>query len=398
MLDVSRLTSHDVVSVGDETDDEEEGENGDLPQWDRGLGCSGPTGGPYTVQDSPWTDRVSDVVGTVGKRSSASGEDLDERVGVLGLVGVHGRMGVDALHALAVWSTGDTDLSGVDVVMHTVEKTTCDDGRETDDESLEVVEFIDATGTHWVVAKETKRPTHWAAAGDELSLELGVALLAQLGIAELRVDAGPSCGRGDGSSVLLVVADILSIEGRGGRVWVFWLFLDDSVVWNDGGLGDSRGWPGPERRSHEDVPPSERIVFLDDLGVQEWDEEDGGNGGDSEARTKSDGDDIPGWLLVQAKVWRTLVDNGECANGCRDEEPERRGVDGDRSRVLAHVNNNFDQHENDASKTSSDRWSHEQTGEDGTHTLSTVPSPLNLAGTDGSNTNTSDGGDKGVGG
>jgi hypothetical protein len=69
---------HDVVSVCDETEGEGGGEDSKLPDGDGGLGCRGVTSVPGRVDDSPGTDSVTDIVGTVSERGSAGSKNLDE--------------------------------------------------------------------------------------------------------------------------------------------------------------------------------------------------------------------------------------------------------------------------------------------------------------------------------
>lgn len=67
----------------------------------------------------------------MGKRSSASGENLNKRVGVLHLVGVFLGVGIHAGHALAVGGASDAGLRGVDVVVHAVEGAADNHGGDT---------------------------------------------------------------------------------------------------------------------------------------------------------------------------------------------------------------------------------------------------------------------------
>ena len=62
------------------------------------------------------------------------------------------------------------------------------------------------------------------------------------------------------------------------------------------------------------------------------------------------------------------------------------------------MHKNLDEHEDDSTEGSGDDWSHAQTCEDSSKTLSIVPAPLDLRSTNSSNTDASDGRDKGVGG
>jgi hypothetical protein len=58
---------HDVVAVCDETKRERGGENSKLPDGDRSRGRRGLASVPGAVDDSPRTDSVTDIVGTVSE-------------------------------------------------------------------------------------------------------------------------------------------------------------------------------------------------------------------------------------------------------------------------------------------------------------------------------------------
>jgi hypothetical protein len=146
------------------------------------------------------------------------------------------------------------------------------------------------------------------------------------------------------------------------------------------------------------VPPLDRVVSLDDLGVNVRDKEEGGKKADTTTGTHDDGDDVVGRLLVETERWRSLVDDGKSTNGTGDEEEEGRGVDCPRNGVLSDVNDELDQEEDGGTETSRDGGSHTETGKDGTETLSFVPSPLNLGSSNGGNSDTGDGGNERVGG
>lgn len=83
---------HDVVAVGDEANDDADRHDGDLPQRHFGFGGDRLARLPGAVHASPHTDRVSDVVGPVGKGSRAGGDDLHERVQVFDFVSVFGSL------------------------------------------------------------------------------------------------------------------------------------------------------------------------------------------------------------------------------------------------------------------------------------------------------------------
>lgn len=61
------LTLHDVVTVGDETNGNTQSQNGKLPHRDGRLGGDRVASGPGSVDGSPGTDRVTNVVGAVGE-------------------------------------------------------------------------------------------------------------------------------------------------------------------------------------------------------------------------------------------------------------------------------------------------------------------------------------------
>lgn len=168
MGDGDLLTLHDVVSIGDKTNGDGRGEDSQLPDIDGGGGLGGITGGPGTIDDSPGTDGVSNIVGAVSEGCSASSEDLDERIGVLNFVGVLLSVCIDARHAFALGSTSNTTLSGVDVVVHTVQGTTDDVCRDALEEDLHVCNFINLTGSHGVVAASPQSPAEGATAVDVL--------------------------------------------------------------------------------------------------------------------------------------------------------------------------------------------------------------------------------------
>lgn len=141
---------HDVVTVGDETDGDGSGKNGELPDGYRSFSGGRISGRPSRVNDSPRTDRVSDIVGTVSEGCGTGSQDLDERVSVFDLVRVLLGVGVDSFHPVSFGGTGDTRLSGVDIVMKTVKSTTGDHGWDPLGEDSEIVLFVDGTGTHWI--------------------------------------------------------------------------------------------------------------------------------------------------------------------------------------------------------------------------------------------------------
>jgi hypothetical protein len=141
------------------------------------LGFNRGTGGPGSVHGSPNTDSVTNIVGTVGERSSAGSNDLDEGVKVFDLVGVAWSMSVDTSHALSFWSTENTKLSLVDVVVETVEEANNDTSGDTLQDCLHVVDLVDGTSTHLVLVESTHSPTDRTAFLTEISVVLVTSLL-----------------------------------------------------------------------------------------------------------------------------------------------------------------------------------------------------------------------------
>ncbi len=136
-------TFHDVVTIRDEANADGEGNHRNLPQGNRRLSRRGGRSRPGRIHDRPDTDRVADVVGTVGKGRRAGRDDLDEGIQIFRLVGVLGRVRVDAVHAMTFGSAQHTDLGLVDVVVHAVEEGHDRIRRQALAESLHVVSFID---------------------------------------------------------------------------------------------------------------------------------------------------------------------------------------------------------------------------------------------------------------
>lgn len=176
---------HDVVTVGDEADRDGGGEDSKLPHGDRGVLLGRLPIHPGVVDDSPGTNRVTDVVGAVRKGSSAGSEDLDEGVDVFDLVGILGSIGVDALHAGTLGRTVDAGLSSVDVVVQTVHETDDDHSGKTDEQGLDVLALVDLTGAYGVVVQSAHGPTNRSALLPELCMEPGLALGNKLLVGEL---------------------------------------------------------------------------------------------------------------------------------------------------------------------------------------------------------------------
>nr|POF07165.1 hypothetical protein CFP56_31789 [Quercus suber] len=385
------------LPIGDEAERDGCGQDGELPDGHRRFRGGRVTGVPGRVDDSPRTDRITDVVGAVSERGSASGQDLDERVGVLDLVGVLLCVGIHPFHALTLGRAGDARLSGVDVVVDTVQGADDDHGGNTLEHDEQVVLLVNLTGTHGVLVKRA----HGPAKGATLLAHVGVESVLSF-LHELLVVTLLTLDFHNGEVLLVDLVDSHVINGSLGRgavpVQLHVLLLHDSIVGNVGSFRVQRSGTAEEQRALHEVPPLESVVLLDDFGVDKRNEEEGGQNTDSGAGAESDGEDVVSGLLVEAKVGRTLVDDRQGADGAGDEEPERRGVDGPLDRVLADVNDELDEREDDGTEAGGGGGRHAQSREDGRQTFAVVPTPLDLGCTSRGDTDTRDGRDERVGG
>jgi hypothetical protein len=319
---------------------------------------------------------------------------LDEGVCVLNLVGVLLSMAVDTFHTGTLGSSVNTGLSGVDIVVYTVESTDNDHGGDTLEGDDYVLLLVDLTRANLVLMEVA----HGRGEGTLLSTELGVETFLTLSdeflVAKLAVFGN--------NSTLLVVVSLLShdavvrvAERLGLHVLVM---LNDGVVADASSLGTLRCRAAEEKGTLEDVIPADGVVALDNNSVEVRDEEDERKKGETNTAGDGDGGDVPRGLLVKTEVGRSLVDDGEGRDGTGDEEEEGSSPDSPRHGVLAHVDNGLDQHEDDGTEAGRGGRSHSKTSEDSTETLALVPSPLDVLSTGNRNTDTSNRRDERVGG
>lgn len=399
---LEKLTSHDVVTVSDETEADRQSDDGDLPQRDRGLGADSLASRPSRVHGSPDTDGVSDVVGTVCEGSSAGRDDLHEGIEVFDFVAVLGRVRVHAVHAAAFRSSENADLSAVDIVRHAIEGADDDLSWDADEGGLEVVELVDGAGAELVVVQSAHGPAERSLLLPEFLVVLLAGLSQQetVGLARVFVEgSGPLLGR----SVDVDDGDLLGVGVGHGSLGLRARTLDVTAVLDDGVVGDlselgiGGGNPLEEKRTLEDIPELEGVVLLDHLGVNEGNEEEGGQDEETEANAESDRSNVPSRLVRQAKPWRTLVNDGQGADRAGDEEEEGRGPNGPGNRVATDVDHELDQGEDHRAENTGRDRGHAETGKDGSKAGATVPSPLDLAGAHGSDTDTGDGRNQRVG-
>lgn len=347
---------HDVVSISDETGGDCESDDCELPHWDRELGGGGLTSLPRRVDDCPWCNGVTDVVSTVCERCSAGGEDLDERVGVLDLVGVFGCVSVDTFHASSLGGSSNTSLCSVDVEVGSVESSDNDHRGDTLQGDDHVLGLVDGTLADLVLVEETHGPSKRTSA----LAKLDVKTLGTLGLALLVGDAD-SVGLDGGQALLVGVFGVLDRALNGGDLIIILIVLHNGVVGDLGLVGVGWDWASEEERSLDELPGLHVVVLADDSAIEEWKEEERGE--DAEAGTSSDGDtsDELWWTVVELEVGGSLVDDRECADGSSDEEECRRGEDSPWDWVLAHVDDQLDEHENGCSESSGNSRSHTKT-------------------------------------
>jgi hypothetical protein len=154
------------------------------------LGFDRGTGGPGSVHGSPNTDSVTNIVGTVSEGSSAGGDDLNERVKIFDLVGVAGSMSVNTSHALSFWSTENTKLSLVNVVVEAVEEAYNDTSGNALQDCLHVVNLVDGTSTHLVLVESTHSPTDRTAFLTEISVVLVTSFLEHASVGDSGILVG----------------------------------------------------------------------------------------------------------------------------------------------------------------------------------------------------------------
>jgi hypothetical protein len=374
---------HNVVAVGDKTKRQSCREDGKLPDGNRRFGLGGFTCVPGAVDDGPGSNGVTDIVGTVSKRGSASSENLNKRVCVLDLVRVLLGMAVDTLHTCTFGSTVDTGLSSVDVVVDAIESTDHDLSRNALQCDDHVLLLIDFARLDLVLVEVTHSPSERTTLRPELGVEALLTLFDKLLVSKLAVFLDDSTLLGAGSSADLRVTVVVLQRD-------LVIVLNHSVVGNNGSNAIFLGGTLEKERTLKDMPPAYVGIALHDLGVQVGNEEDERQGSQSDTAGHGNGCDVPRWLLVESEVGRSLVDDRESADGSCDEEEEGCGPDGPWDWVFAEMNNQLDQHEDDGTEASRGDRSHSKASKDSSKTLALVPSPLDFGSASDGNTYTSD--------
>jgi len=107
---------------------------------------------------------------------------LNEGVKVLNLVSVAGSVGVHTSHTSSFGSSKNTDLSLVDIVVDTVHQCDNNASRDTLENSLHVVDFVDGTGTELVLVDGAHSPTERTAFLTKVGMVLFTSFLEHTSI------------------------------------------------------------------------------------------------------------------------------------------------------------------------------------------------------------------------
>lgn len=233
---------HDVVTVSGQTEDQGGSSVDEHPDLDVRVLAGGETKLPSVVDDREGTDGVGQVVGSVGERGGATGEDLHKGVGVLGLVVVLRGSAVDGGHLGSFLFVTLLGLKSVNVDHRTVAEHLPGEGQDG-------------------VSKDD--PDVSRGQGESFDLRLLDLLLERrlsgqsLGLVRLLQELG-SLGLGGVLDGRVVRGRVGSRDGLGLFNVVVLEILSDSVVLDGGSrTGIGRGGTLPEKRSHEEVVPSE---------------------------------------------------------------------------------------------------------------------------------------------
>lgn len=357
--------AHEVVSVEPETDSQGSSSVGENPDLDFGLG-RGNVCLPDGEDSGERADSVGDIVGTVGEGGGGCGQNLEEGIGVLGLVVVLWSGIVDTLKV----SDEQRILSGVGIglVLGNILVDTMHN-------SLACVVPDVLWSVEWLV---------WVASanlwllGDWCSLVNGSGLWS-------------------GNSLLNILIGVAAHNTSGGRVGGGWLvFLEVLVVVDNDIMALWLWWrvaTAEEERAHEDHVPLELPVLLDENAVKIWQEEESRDKCHSSSNTEDGSAGLAG-----GEIWESLSalpDDQHGENGGSDTEVDRNHEEGVADWVRASEDSVLGDGEDDGTEASSDHWSNTPGGED---LCDTSPSPVNSFGSNGRDTHADDTSHYGVGG
>lgn len=310
-------------------------------------------------------------------------------------VGVAGSVRVDTSHADSFGSTSDTTLGGMNVVAGTIETSDDEHGGNALESDDHVFRFVDFARSLLVLVEVTHRPAERTCFRSDFLVQL----LASVNLCLLVVDGGflgfglgEGLDLGGGGSLLIGDGKLIDDGALAGLVVVYLIVvLVHSVVGHQSECG-TLDWSALEKkRTLDDVVPLDRGVAADHTHVQEGNEEDGRQNGQTTTSSHGDAGNEVRWFRIELEVWRALVHDRERADRSRNQEEEWSSVDRPWDRVFAHVDHDLDQHEDDRTESRGDGGSHAQAREDGPESATVVPSPLHIGCAGSGNTHASNG-------
>ena len=331
--DAISQVAHDMVSKGQKSNSKGETTYGLDP--DRGACLSaGHTGSPGHVLRREGTDCVGYIVGAVGDGHDHGGADLRSRPEVLHLVVKDRSAAMDVFQTLAL---------------------------VTDDIASESV-----GGDELDVSKD-------AAGVRPGQLVNGVeVLLALLVSGDLGSDANiASAGLlGSGLDLIPVVRTLHQARLDCARLLLAILrvravtvdIVGGVVVSGDGGIGRTRVVKRvailPQARAKGNVPEAKAMIFLDELGVEVRDQEDGREDPDAAKDTEHDSASLAGAQLFRSRDAVTTIHDDEegkdtGSEGIIEGESPQSGLE----RILARMNQQLDTHHDHGAESRSNAGS-----------------------------------------
>lgn len=279
---------------------------------------------------------------------------------MLDFVAVFRSVSIHPLHADTLGSSRNTGLCSVNVEMGSIKSGDNNHCRNALQCDHHVLRLVDGARLNFILVEEAHCPSKRTSSLAQLDVQSLSAF--RLALLVRALDSSYfSCGK----TLLVWVPSFIDRALDGGDLVVILVVLNDSVVGDFGHGSIERHWTPEEKRSLDEFPRLDAVVFADDSAIQERNEEDCGK--HTQASTGPDGNtsNESRRLVVQLEIWAALVDNGECADGTGDEEESRRREDGPWHRILTDVDDKLDEHEDGCSEPSSNGRSHTETSEYG---------------------------------
>ncbi|GAO47292.1 hypothetical protein G7K_1501-t1 [Saitoella complicata NRRL Y-17804] len=383
---VSEVT-HDVVTVGRETDNDGGTTERENPDGDIGLGARNNTTLPNLVDNDKGTDSVGDIISTVSERRGTSRQNLQERVEVLSLVIILRSTSVHLSDAngTLVTSVLGTSLLVDDVHLHTTESEL---GKTVAQEDPDVGRQNPGTADLVLLEVFEGGSTGGGGGGGGVDVVVGgrrsdlIGGGGGLGLAELHVTGSLSLevvGEVVGFT-LVVLADETTVE----------VILDRNSV---GGSGEGKTLGLPEVRAEEEVVPADSRVLANETTVEVRNEEEDTDSGNDTSNTEDGTDDSSRTQLVKVETGGTLPDDHHGQDTRSETKVDRDSDETSPEGILTLEDKVLGEHEDGQGESTGDEWSDDPGGDD---TGDTVVAPLDTLSTVGGDTNTNNGTDDGV--